>query len=62
MQVVSSITITPPEPAIVPAADQRVEVHADVDLVRREHLRGDSAGDDGLELPAAAHALRVASR
>ncbi len=39
--------------------DERVEVHGDVDLIRGEHLRRDSAGNDRLELLSVAHSLRV---
>src|SRR5439155_21332847 len=39
---------------------QRVEVHLDVDLFRREHFRGDSTRDHSLEPVTATHALSVA--
>ena len=38
---------------------QGIEVHADVDLVRREHLRGDSTWNDRLEFATAQYAPRM---
>ena len=60
MHAVSSITITPPDPAIEPAAISESKSMLDVDLRCGEHLGRDPARNDGLERPAFTDSLCVA--
>ena len=61
MQVVSSMTITPAEPAIEPAAARASGAQQDVEHLGPEDRRGRAAGDHGLERPAAGRRRRASS-
>ena len=47
---------TPPEPSMLLALGQRIEIHGEVALVGLEHRAGRSAGNHGFQLLAAPHA------